>query len=276
MHHSTSRLHIAALLALFPLGAPSHAHEFWIEPVAPRAEAGTSGSAHLRVGGMLSGQRFPWLDEQTAAARIHAPGEVRGITGRDGDRPALSYALAEPGLFIVTYEAVPNYVVFDDLAAFAEALDYEGLGWVVAAHEARGLPPTEIAEGYIRNARALVQIGPPGPGDVDRPTGMPFELVALGSPYLPKQTEIEVELTWQGEPQAGVQVSVFRRPTGGTAPEDVLRTLVSTDQDGRVRIPVAAEGFYLLNAVHMEPVSGPGTVVWESHWASLTFTIDPE
>ena len=274
------RLPISPLRALpwlvtLALAVPSHAHEFWIEPARPQAEVGRPGAADLRVGGMLSGQRFPWLDEQTAAARLNAPGGSREITARDGDRPALSYPLAEPGLHIVTYEAVPNYVVFNDLAEFAEALEYEGLEWVLAAHEARGLPPTEIAEGYIRNARALVQVGPPGPGDLDRPTGMPFELVVLGSPYLPKQAEIEVKLTWEGEPQAGVQVSVFRRPAGGTAPKDVLRSLATTDGEGRVRIPISESGFYLLNAVHMEPVAGPGSVVWQSHWASLTFTIDP-
>ena len=274
MHHLLlSRVRTAALLAAIAL--PSHAHEFWIDPATPRAEVGEAGAADLRVGGMLSGQRFPWLDEQTAAAELHAPGGTREITGRDGDRPALSFALEEAGLHIVTYEAVPNYVVFDGLAEFAEALEYEGLGWVAAAHEARGLPSAEIAEGYIRNARALVQVGPPRPEDVDRPTGMPFELVVLGNPYA-GQAGIEVELTWQGEPQAGVQVSVFRRPTGGTAPEDVLRTLATTDGEGRVRIPTGDEGFYLLNAVHMEPVAGPGSVVWQSHWASLTFTIAPE
>ena len=275
------RLLISPLRALswiiaLALAVPSHAHEFWIEPATSRAEVGAPGSADLRVGDMLSGQRFPWLGEQTEGARVHAPSGTREISGRDGDRPALSYALAEPGLHIVTYEAVPNYVVFDDLAEFAEALEYEGLRWVVAEHEARGLPSTEIAEGYIRNARALVQVGPPGPGDVDRLTGMPFELVVLGSPYLPGQAEVEVELTWQGEPQAGVQISVFRRPAGGTAPQDVVRTLVTTDEEGRASIPIAANGLYLLNAVHMEPVSGPGSVVWQSHWASLTFTVAPE
>ena len=263
----------AALLALVPLGAPSTAHEFWIAPAAPRAEAGQTGTADLRVGDMLSGQAFPWLDEQTGDAAVHAPGGTRQITGRDGDRPALSFALTEPGLHVITYRAVPNYVVFDDMADFAEALEYEGLDWVVAEHEARGLPPVEIAEAYIRNARALVQVGPAASGDTDRPTGMPLELVVLGNPYVAGQDAIDVHLTWQGAPQPDVQVSVFRRPPGGTAPGDVVRSLLTTDAGGRVRVPVAEDGVYLLNAVRMDPVSGPGSVVWQSHWASLTFTL---
>ena len=40
--------------------------------------------------------------------------------------------------------------------------------------------------------------------------------------------------------------------------------------DGRVLVPLAGGGQFLLNAVQMDPVEH-GAVMWESHWALLTF-----
>ena len=262
----------AALLGHW--GGPAAAHEFWIEPETHQVDVGTPVRADLRVGQMLSGEPYPYLSDQIIAAQVHGPIGVVDIDGMEGDLPALAVTFSEPGLHVIAYHAAPNYVVFEDLPTFGEYLVYEGLGDVAKLHESRALPTTEIAEEYIRNARALVQVGPADPAHVDRPTGMPLEFVALQNPFLEGTSEVEVQLLWRGDPVADRQVSIFRKPGPGMPSGKPTRSLTTTDAEGRATIPLGEGGFYLLNAVHIEPASGPGSVVWQSHWASLTFTVD--
>lgn len=249
------------------------AHEFWIEPESFQVGPGETIRADLRVGQMLSGEPYPYLTDQIIAAQVVGPEGTTEISGNEGDLPALAVTPTEPGLHAILYHAAPSYVVFEDMTAFRDYLGYEGLGEVALAHKDRGLPTTEIAEEYIRNARALLQVGPADPADVDEPTGMPIELVARQNPFVEGVTEVEVQLLWRGEPVVDRQVSIFRKPGPGMDEAKPTRSLVTTDAEGLATIPVDGGGFYLLNAVQMEPASGPGSVVWRSHWASLTFTV---
>lgn len=249
------------------------AHEFWISPLDYRPEVGQEVKAELLVGSDMAGQAFPWLKRNTVAARMESESWTVDITGREGDLPALTFAPKEEGLHRVIFHAQPSFVVFDKPETFPHYLEYEGLDWVLDAHKARGLPPVDFAEMYSRNARALVQVGEARADQLDQPTGMPFELVALQNPYVAGTDTIDVRLTWQGEPSAEQQVAIFVKAPGGTAPVDVLRTLVKTDAEGVARIPLTAAGEYMLSSVHMEPLEGNVAAVWESHWATLNFEI---
>lgn len=249
------------------------AHEFWISPLDYTPEVGQEVKADLLVGSDMAGQQFPWLKRNTVAARLQSDNWNLDIVGREGDLPALTFAPKEDGLNIVIFHAQPSFVVFDEPETFASYLEYEGLDWVMEAHKARGLPEVDFAEMYSRNARALLQVGEATPEQMDRPTGMPFELVALANPYVAGTEMIDVRLTWQGEPSAEQQVAIFVKAPGGTAPADVVRTLVKTDAEGVAKIPLSAAGEYMLSSVHMEPLEGNVAAVWESHWATLNFEV---
>ncbi len=262
---------MAALVALWP--GLALAHEFWIAPEDYVVEAGQEVKADLLVGSFLVGEAYPWLTRNRVTAHVFGPEGDAEITGREGDMPALRFTPAADGLHRVIFHSQPGFVVFDKPETFPHYLEYEGLDWVIAAHKARGLPETGFIERYIRNAKALVQVGEAAPDQLDAATGMPFELTALQNPYVAGADKIEVALAWQGVPVEGVQVAIFVLPPGGKAPDDMVRTLVRTDGAGRAVIPLGMAGDYMLAAVHMEPVEGDIAAVWESHWATLTFRI---
>ena len=144
----------------------------------------------------------------------------------------------------------------------------EGIQWVSAAHERRGLPAQGFSEDYQRFAKSLVKVGD-GKGQ-DRPLGLEFELVLETNPYTDLDAVIVAQLQWLGRPLPDAQISVFRRHRG-----KVSRTNLRTDAGGRISIPHRdAPGVYLLNAVHMiEPPPNEQGVVWKSLWASTTFEI---
>ncbi|MBD3662593.1 DUF4198 domain-containing protein [Sulfitobacter aestuariivivens] len=264
-------LALAAILTFAFVQSPQ-AHEFWIDVGADIVEIGDTLSAHLRVGQDLSGSSIPYLDSTMKSMKLHAPGGTQAIEARLGDRPAIAdLPIVDEGLHILTVETNPSYIEFDTMYEFEDYLDYEGLGHIVEAHGERALPDTDIAEAYIRNARALIQIGAPTAHESDRRTGLPFEIRVDGSPFDPDVTELSVVLEWRGEPLADAQIAMFHAPIGANAPQDTVRTLARTGEHGRGRFRIAAAGDYMFNAVYMAPVEGPGSVVWESHWASLTF-----
>lgn len=263
---------LAVVAAL--VGLPAQAHEFWISALDYRPEVGQEVKAELLVGSDMAGQPFPWLKRNTAAARMISDSWTVDLLGREGDLPALTFTPQEEGLQRIIFHAQPSFVVFDKPETFPHYLEYEGLDWVLAAHKARGLPEVDFAERYTRNARALVQVGEATADQLDAPTGMPFELVALQNPYVAGTEAIDVRLTWQGEPATGQQVAIFVKAPGGKAPEDVTRTLVKTDDQGVARIPLAAKGEYMLSSVHMEPLEGNVAAVWDSTWATLNFEIE--
>jgi uncharacterized GH25 family protein len=117
----------------------------------------------------------------------------------------------------------------------------------------------------VNTKAALVQVGPVRAGQSDHAAGLPFELVALANPYA-GGADLRVRLLWQGRPEAGTQIAVFRQD------DDVERSRFFTDAQGEVEIPLAAGSRYVLNAVHIEPVDGEEHV-WASTWASLSFAV---
>ena len=271
---SFSRAMTLAVSLLAIVSGPALAHEFWIEPDTHRPDVGDTVRAELLAGGMLKGEPYPYLSGQIVSARLHSPGGVAAIEGMEGDLPALTVTPTEPGLHVVAYHSAPAYIDYDEFETFVNYLAYEGLDDVVRLHKDRELPDTGFSEAYTRNARGLLQVGPVGPSDIDRPTGMPLELIALQNPFAEGLTELQVQLLWQGSPVPNRQVSIFHRATGGEPEGEITRSLVTTDAEGVAVVPVGAGGFFLLNAVQMKPADGAEGVVWESHWATLTFEME--
>ena len=266
----------AAIACVFPLlGAiPSAAHEFWIDPEQSRLQPGDTISANLRVGEDLSGSSYPYVSKTVGSMTHWSPAEDIAINAREGDRPAISNVMAlEPGLHRLTVQTNPAYIVFDDISEFEAYLEYEGLEDILDLHRARGLPATDIAEAYVRNAKSLVQIGPVDLSHNDQATDLPFELTMEGNPFVVGVGSLDVHLTWKGKSVPNAPVAMFHLARHGTAPKNTRRTLLHTNDEGRASLDLSSPGEYLVNAVRMSPVDGPGSVVWESYWASLTFRI---
>ncbi len=246
--------------------APAAAHEFWVAPQDYTPVPGARIVTALKVGQMMKGTDYPYLSNRFQSFTITTRRGTRNAKGIEGDSPALNFVADEPGLHIIAFYATPHRLAFDTFGEFVEYLDYEGLGEIAQTHLMRGLPETGIIETYIRCAKSLVQVGPITELDRDRPTGLPFELVAEVNPYAGGLEALPVTLTWQGKPVAGRQIAVFRESG------EVTRSLVTTNADGQALISLASGGEFLLNAVNIEPADD-GEVAWKSHWATLTFAL---
>jgi uncharacterized GH25 family protein len=264
--------HWIVIWTLIGLGSSqTAAHEFWIEPKDFTVPLGVPVVADLKFGTKLKGEIYPYFRSKFIAYTFAIGGRRQDIEGHEGDSPSLRVEAGEPGLAVIAYHSIAERAKFEDWKQVREYLELEGNAWVVDEHKRRGLPDAVFTEAYTRCAKALVEVGASSAGDHDRAVGMPLELVAERNPYAaPAAAELPVRLLWQGKPIEGVQVTVFQNDGA------LAETRVRTDSEGRVRIPLTGGGMFLLNAVHMQAAPPERGTQWESHWASLTFSIEPQ
>ncbi|MFY0597158.1 MAG: DUF4198 domain-containing protein [Cognatishimia sp.] len=258
---------VTSLLFAVLAASPSLSHEFWIEPEVFQIEAGETLNANFRNGQEFKGGALSWFDRRTRRSEIHLNGNMTEYSGRDGDIPAVSFITSTQGLISFAHETTRNRISYEDAAKFDAFVTHKDLD--TSAHPNPSYP---ITEGYVRYAKSLVAIGH-GEGS-DQSTGLEIEFVALKNPYSDDLTDgLSFQLLYQNQPRANAQVEVFER-----APNDEVHIfLLRTDLNGEVTIPVKSGFDYLLDSVLLrsrpEDKINKDGMIWESIWASMTFTV---
>ncbi|WP_212522835.1 DUF4198 domain-containing protein [Actibacterium sp. MT2.3-13A] len=252
------------------LSAPSsQAHEFWISPQSYQVAPGTPIVADIRVGQNFEGPAYSYLPASIARFDIVTGPVATPVTGRMGDRPALSQPAPAEGLAVIVHETADSRLTYSEWQKFANFVTHKALSDTLAQHAARGLPQTGFSETYRRYAKALVAVGA-GAG-ADRALGLEIEIVALANPYTDALPEgLPVQVLYRGAPRAGAQLEVFDKAPSGA----VAVTRLTLDAQGRATVPLTPGHEYLLDSVAMraigsdDPAEGP---VWHSLWAALSF-----
>lgn len=260
---------LLALTAAFLFsGLPALGHEFWIEPREFQVESGAPLVASLRNGQNFKGTDIAWFDNRIARAEWRQGAAGEAFTGRSGDRPALTLVPPGPGLVQMVYVSRAERLTYSEWEIFESFVTSKGFPSLTTRHRARALSETGFEEIYTRYCKSLAAAGGDATG-VDTITGMHAELVALGNPYLDDPADgLAVEIRFDGAPRPGAQLDIFARDEKG----NVTLSHVTAGPDGRATVPLSPGTDYLLDSVMIEEIERDGAV-WESHWASLTFTV---
>jgi uncharacterized GH25 family protein len=243
------------------------AHDVWIDPTTFSPESGQIVGVRLRIGQDLLGDPLPRDPALIHQFVFEDAGGRKPLVGRDGADPAGFLRVGLPGLLVIGYRSNPSAV---ELPAekFNQYLKEEGLDAVAALRARRNQTGAKAREIFSRCAKSLVLSGPAKVGDADRSFGFTLELVAERNPYaLRAGQELPIRLTYENRPLAGALVVAMNRQN----PSDKLTA--RTDDDGRVRLRLAADGMWLIKAVHMVPAPAGSNAEWASFWASLTFEL---
>lgn len=226
-------------------------------------------NVRLRVGSGMKGLALSYFPTETTRFEVVQGDQVRLVTGRMGDNPALVMLAETDGLAVVVHETVDSLLTYKDFAVFQRFVAHKDFKTALADHAARGLPETGFQETYRRYAKCLVAVGS-GVG-ADRVMGLKIEIVALANPYTDDLSAgMPLLVLMDGVPRADTQVELFQ-----TAPDgSVTSTFHRTDVEGRVTAPVLPGMEYLADNVALIALdnddAGAGPV-WHSDWASLTF-----
>lgn len=258
-----TRFGIAIFVALVAVQAS--AHDFWIEPSTFHPAVGDRVTAALRVGQKLAGDPLPNIPPLIDRFVLRSSTGERPVVGRPGADPAGIAFIAEGGLHWIGYQSNPYPVALEG-PKFEDYLRDEGLEWIIDARKKSGQSAAPGRERFYRCAKALLDT--PGAAAFDGPLGFTLELVPRKNPYAMKTAgELPLALTFRGKAIANVLVVAMSK----TDPEKAVRA--RTDAKGRVTLPLAHAGFWLIKAVHMEAAPAEAGADWESWWASITFEL---
>ena len=254
-----------------------NAHEMWIQPLNYSLKLGDTIFANETVGQDFKGNKYAYLDSSYENLNITVGGKTRAVKSRLGDLPTIQEPSLEEGLHIITAVTTPSELIYETPEKFANFLRLDGLEWVFETHKRRGLPEKGFKEIYLRSPKTLIKVGH-GKGE-DKAFGLPLEWVVATNPYT-TQGNIKAQLLWQGKPAADMYVNVFNKPKGTSPNSALIKTNLRTDAEGRIEIPRANGGLFMINSVKMiepkEAIKLRTGAVWESIWGSLSYEILPE
>jgi len=254
----------AALFVAF-VALQASAHDFWIEPSTFHPAVGDRVTVALRVGQKLAGDPLPNLPPLIDRFVLRGSVGERAVVGRPGADPAGIAFIAEGGLHWIGYQSNPYPVALEG-PKFEDYLRDEGLERIIDSRKKAGQSAAPGRERFYRCAKALLDT--PGAAAFDAPLGFTLELVPRRNPYAMKSAgDLPLVLTFRGKPIANVLVVAMSK----VDPEKAVRA--RTDAKGRVTLPIAHAGFWLIKAVHMEAAPADAGVDWESWWASITFEL---
>ncbi len=243
------------------------AHEAWLQP----AEYFVSFDDQVKIDAMsgenFAGYRLAYNPVRFSRLEIGHEGVTKEFSGRLGDLPAVQFKPETEGLHIVVYQTTGSNITYQSREQFETFAKKEGVEWILKAHQERKLAPAGFKEAFYRYCKTLVGVG--HSAGADQYMNMPYELIALKNPASAQLDQLPLQLRWRGKGEPGF-LSVYQRVRGG---EVNLETFL-IDKAGRVTIPLNPASEYLLNVVKMQAIElvDEGQPVWESHWASLTFS----
>lgn len=244
------------------------AHDFWIEPSAYSAPAGTNVTIRLRVGEHFRGDPVARNPQRIIVFKQFTPKAEAAVRGVPGVDPAGVIRLGEPGLHLIAYHSTSSPIELE-AGEFESYLREEGIERIIDERRRGGEREAKGRELFARCAKSLLSAGDPARGSgFDRVVGFPVELVPEQNPYRLKSGEqLAVRMLREGRPLPGVLVVGYPHRD----PESSVRG--RTDDEGRVVLRLDRAGSWLIKAVHMERIDNDERADWQSWWASLTFEL---
>ena len=276
---------LAGRLALFAICAMTSAnvafaHEVWIAPHKPQFDIGARITADLRIGDNFVGNHLLYIPQQTERLAILSEAGMTDFVPRVGSRPVIDL---DPGLLkgraghaMLIYQSADSYVHYMNQDKFFRFVEKKGAGEVREEHAGRGLPAGGFIERYKRFAKSSIMIGSPGAaGDAainDRIIGMEVEFVLTDRSVLEDGSQrLKIQLRYQQTPLPNALLTLFTRAPG----DEVTVTSFPSGPEGMVAVTALPGHDYLLDHVALralDPQMDKNKAVWESLWASLTFS----
>lgn len=247
------------------------AHEFWLQPNPFAPAAGRQSEISLFVGEFFIGELVGVTTGHAASIKLVSAKGSEDLTSR---APAgsmlrsLAVSVGQPGAHVVAYDSQPSQVVLS-ADKFHAYLNEEGLGAVIRQRETSRTAATEGRERFRRYAKALLKVGGRSDATALVAVGQKLEIVPLTDPLQARAGDpLRFEVRLDALAQPGVLVKAWHRRGGQT-----VAIRATTDSTGRVLFELPFTGPWMLNAVHMVPITGNPDLDWDSFWSSLTFEL---
>jgi uncharacterized GH25 family protein len=264
---------LALLLGLCDASSVA-AHDFWVQPNEfwPRPRAVTPIT--LQVGHGPFRQRSPIPLRRITRFEAIAPNgtviDLRGNLHVGGNTEDGDFRFLSPGAYMLVLQTDDRAQSHLPAIRFNDYLKVEGLTPAWEQRQRTHRMDADGAENYSRQAKSMVQVGPPGTGSlaqVTKPLGLPLEIVPEQSPYAePQPATLPVRVIYEGRALAGALVKLTNLEHDSAPLEMHL-----TDHAGRARFTLPKGGTWLLNVTWTKPLPSSRDTDFETIFSSLSF-----
>jgi uncharacterized GH25 family protein len=247
------------------VATPLLAHDTWIAPDHFTAHRGETIVLHL-----TSGMEFPKLDtaikpDRVARAVIRVGRQSAVVKPRPGEHSLDFRArIRSSGVATIAVELQPKSIELTP-AQVTEYLDEIGAD-ADLRHLWNDRPePKRWREIYTKHAKSFVLVDRTD-DSWKEPLRLGLEVMPLVDPTsLHTGDTMPIRLVESGKPLANFSVGVVHEA-------DSHGTILKTDSDGRVAVPLSKPGRYMLRATHLRPAQR-AEADWISDFTTLTVNV---
>jgi uncharacterized GH25 family protein len=253
------------VLLIVLTAAPLFAHDTWIAP--NRFVAHRGDTIELQ---MTSGMEFPKLDtaikpDRVARAAIRLGGHLSRMDARSAEHSlAFAARLRANGVATIAVELAPKSIELTP-AQVTEYFDEIGADAEVRRQWNDRPEPKRWREIYTKHAKTFVRVGR-ADDSWKEPSGLSLEFIPSSDPTsLRVGGTFPVRLMQNGKPLANFPVGVVHEA-------DSHGTILKTDSDGQMNIPLPKRGRYMVRATHLRPAQR-SDADWLSDFTTLTVNV---
>jgi uncharacterized GH25 family protein len=271
----------ALLLGLLVCSRASfiEAHDFWLQPSEYWIDPDVLDSMTLQVGHGPFRQRSPIPLRRITRFQAIAPNGVvvdlhqrlrLGQGAEDGD-----FRLSDPGTYVLVLQTDDGAQTHLPAIRFNDYLRVEGLTPALEQRARLHRMDADGSERYSRCAKSIVQVGQPRAGllgQVNKPLGLPLEIVPEANPYGAKRlATLPVRVIYAGHALAGALVKLTNLANDASPFEVRL-----TDRDGRAGFTMPNAGAWILNVIWTKALPRSEETDFETVFSSLSFGFPPD
>ena len=264
-----------AALALLGTAYPAAAHDFWLQPLRFQVAQRSDLPMTFQVGHGQFRQRWGLGLDRILLLRDIGPAsshDLRSAFRASGSADVVA-RFDDVGLHAVVMQ---SGFAQSELPAirFNDYAKAEGLTAILAYRDRANATRQPGRERYSRRAKALIQVGPQGPGNArlaTRPIGLKLEIVPDRNPYaLGDNRMLPIHVLYNDKRLAGATVKLTSLEFDAKPVEVAI-----TDARGQATFRVPPVGDWLLNVIWSEPIKGNPTIDFDTTFSSLTFGYNP-
>lgn len=260
------------LLGLCPAAAVC-AHDFWLQPDEYWLPPQGSTPMTLQAGHGPFRQRSPISASRITRFEAIGPDgttrDLRNALHLGEDKADADLGFQASGTYVLVLQTDARAQSRLPAIRFNDYLEAEGLTLALEQRERTHRMDADGSEVYSRQAKSIVQAGPPSAASqvhVTQPLGLPLEIVPEQSPYAqPRSAALPVRVIHEGRPLAGALVKLTHLEHDAIPLE-----MHVTDDSGRTSFTMPANGSWLLNVIWTKP-SSSGDADFETIFSSLSF-----
>lgn len=254
-----------ALWGVLLAASPLLAHDTWVTPDRFAVHRGETIVLHI-----TSGMEFPKLEtaiqpDRLARAVIRVGHQSAAMKAETGAH-SLDFRVGahSSGVATITLELQPKSIELTP-AQVTEYLDEIGADADLRRLWNHRPEPKRWREIYTKHAKTFVLVDKTD-DSWKQPAGLDLELMPLVDlTSLHAGDTLPVRLLESGTPLANFSIGVVHEM-------DSRGTILKTDSDGRVTVPLPTSGRYMLRATHLRP-SQRAEADWISDFTTLTLNV---